>query len=136
MASSRVLAEDLIEAVFDDDFELDDDKDSDCDDDNNIYSHWQDPVVRQTDLMAVAANEVDNDELMAAALDIDSEGEHRRGKETNMDRFLLLDEDWGSTGQEGNTDNDLSDWDVLAPYLVRTNSIDSTSNSCLQKTAQ
>ena len=36
MASSRILAEDLIEAVFDDDFELDDDEDSGCDDDNNI----------------------------------------------------------------------------------------------------
>jgi len=39
MASSRILAEDLIEALFDDDFELDDDKDNGCDDDNNIYSY-------------------------------------------------------------------------------------------------
>jgi len=42
----------------------------------------------------------------------------------NMVGSSLLDEDRGSTGQEGNTDNDLSDRDVLAPYLVRTNSID------------
>jgi len=81
MASSRIVAEDLIEAVFDDDFELDDDKDSGCDDDNNIYSYLGDPVLRRADLMVAALDEVDDDEergeLMAAALDIDGEGEYR-----------------------------------------------------------
>jgi len=112
--------------VFDDDFELDDDEDSGCDDDNNIYSYLGDPVLRRADLMVAALDEVDDDEehgeLMAAALDIDGEGEHRLGQEMNMAGSSLLDEDRGSTGQ-GNTDDDLSDRDVLAPYLVRMNSI-------------
>jgi len=78
--------------------------------------------------MAAALDEVDDDEecgkLMAAALDLDGEGEHRLGQEMNMVGSSLLDKDTGSTGQEGNTDNDLSDRDVVAPYLVRMNSID------------
>ena len=127
MTSLRILAEDLIEAVFDDDFQLDDDEDSGCDNDNNIYSYLGDPVLHQADLMVAALDEVDDDEehgeLMAAALDIDGEGEHRRGQD-NMAGSLLLGEDRGSTSQEGNTDNDLSDRDILAPYLVRTNSVD------------
>jgi len=81
--------------------------------------------------MAAALDEVDDDEergeLMAAALDIDGEGEHRRGQEMNMAGSSLLDEDTDSTGQEGNTDNDLSDRDVLAPYPVRANSMQTTT---------
>ena len=60
MASSRVLAEDLIEAVFDDDFELENEEDSENDSDDNIYSYFGDPVLRRADLMAATLRELDD----------------------------------------------------------------------------
>ena len=74
MASSRILAEKLIEAVFDDDFELDDDEDSKNDSGDDIYSYLGHPVLWRADLMAAALGELDDGsercELMAATLGV------------------------------------------------------------------
>jgi len=80
MASSRVLAENLIQAVFDNDFELENDEDSENEDDDDIYGYLGDTVLRQADLMAVALGEVqdycERAELMAASLGRDDKEQH------------------------------------------------------------
>jgi len=85
MASSRVLAEDLIQAVFDDDFELEDDEDSENEDTDDIYGYLGDPVLRRADLMAAALGEVQDDcertELMAASLSREDEEQHGGSQE-------------------------------------------------------
>ena len=99
--NSRVLAEDLIQPVFDDDFELDDDEDSNDDGTDNIYGYIGDPILWRADLMMVALGEAEDDckrtELLAASLGTVNEGEHS-GPRSNK---LVIVPGHGGRGQGG-----------------------------------
>ena len=129
MASSRVLAEDLIEAVFDDDFELEDEEDSENDSDDDIYSYLGDPVLRHSDLMAATLGELDDgsehSELIAASLGvIDGDERSGSGEDNNRAESSISAESSGISSNDDGTSPQTSDTahdrSVLAPYLVRT----------------
>ena len=127
MASTRILEEDLIQAVFDG---LSEEDESDNDEDNEIYAFLGAPTVRRADLMAAnlvedegedqeeQEDQFDRADLMAGCLSIaGGDQEHEEVSSTP-----LVASTTGSSNANPDTsviENDLSDKEVLAAYTVR-----------------
>ena len=127
MASTQVLEEDLIQAIFDG---LSEEDESDNDEDNEIYAFLGAPTVRRADLMVAnlvedegedqeeQEDQFDRADLMAGSLSIaggDQEDEEVSSKP-------LVASTTGSNNANCDTstiENDLSDREVLAAYMVR-----------------
>ena len=126
MASTRILEEDLIQAVFDG---LSEEDESDNDEDNEIYAFLGAPTVRRADLMAAnlaedegedqeeQEDQFDHADLMAGCLSI-AGGD----QEHEVSSTPLVASTTGSSNANLDTsviENDLSDREVLAAYTVR-----------------
>ena len=127
MASTRILEEDLIQAIF---AGLSEEDESDNDEDSEIYAFLGAPTVRRVDLMAAnlaedegedqeeQVDQFDRANLMAGCLSIaGGDLEHEEVSSTP-----LVASTTGSSNANPDTsiiENDLSDRDVLVAYTVR-----------------
>ena len=127
IASTRILEEDLIQAVFDG---LSEEDESDNDEDNEIYAFLGAPTVWRADLMSAnlaedegedqeeQEDQFDRADLMAGCLNIaGGDQEHEEVSSTP-----LVASTTGSSNANPDTnviENDLSDREVLAAYTVR-----------------
>jgi len=130
MASTRILEEDLVQAVFDG---LSDEDESDNDESNEIYAFLGATTIPQADLMvanlgedegedeAEREDQFDRADLMASALSIGGSDQEDEGLSSTPLATSTMDS--SSANPDTSTiENDLSDREVLAAYTVRRKS--------------
>ena len=130
MASTRILEEDLVQAVFDG---LSDEDESDNDESNEIYAFLGATMIPRADLMAANLGEdegeddaeredqFDHADLMASALGIGGSDQEDEGLSSTP--LVTTTMDSSSANADTSTiENDLSDREVLAAHTVRIKS--------------
>jgi len=130
MASTRILEEDLVQAVFDG---LSDEDESDNDESNEIYAFLGATMIPRADLMAANLGEdegedeaeredqFDRADLMASALGIGGSDQEDEGLSSTP--LVTTTMDSSSANADTSTiENDLSDREVLAAHTVRIKS--------------